>query len=130
MSQVVHATPKRPHCYPAAVPDKRPSAWWYYGRALYVSRRDYFKIYCVLMITLGIPMVLLILYFHWSFWRVAALEAGTVSLFYLGYSLLVGMYRMYGHPGQQYVKRLLDESRASHASVVADLHIGTYRHSH
>jgi SAM-dependent methyltransferase len=130
MSQVVHATPKRSHCYPAAVPDKRPSAWWYYGRALYVSRRDYFKIYCALMITLGIPMVLLNLYFHWSFWRVAALEAGTVSLFYLGYSLLVGMYRMYGHPGQQYVKRLLDESRASHASVVADLHIGTYRHSH
>ena len=32
------------HWYPASVARKRPSAWWYWGRAVYVSRRDYWKI--------------------------------------------------------------------------------------
>ncbi len=118
------------HVYPRTNPARRPSAWWYYGRALYVSRRDYFKIYCALMITLGFPMVFLALYYDWQFWKAAALGAGTVSLFYLGYSLCVGMYRMYGHPGERYVRRLLQESGTKEPAVVADLHIGTYRHSH
>lgn len=123
------ATARR-HAYPRTDPARRPTAWWYYGRALYVSRRDYFKIYCWLMFTLGFPMVFLALYFQWTFWQVAALGAGTVSLFYLGYSLCVGMYRMYGHPGRKYIQRVIDEAVASGAKVVADLHIGTYRHTH
>jgi SAM-dependent methyltransferase len=82
------------------------------------------------MAVLGIPMVFVALYFDSQFWKVTALGAGTVSLFYLGYSLLVGMYRMYGHPGKRYVKRLLQESNTTDAKVVADLHIGTYRHSY
>jgi len=116
------------HAYPRTDPARRPTAWWYYGRALYVSRRDYFKIYCALMAVLGIPLVFLGLYFDRTFLKVAALGAGTVSLFYLGYSLL-GLYRMYGHPGRKYVARLLREANTSDAKVVADLHIGTYRHS-
>jgi SAM-dependent methyltransferase len=119
---------RRWHAYPRTNPSRRPTPWWYYGRALYVSRRDYFKIYCALMAALGFPMVFLALYFDWQFWKVTALGAGTASLFYLGYSLL-GMYRMYGHPGRKYVERLVREADAAGATVVADLHIGTYRHS-
>lgn len=121
--------PRRWHAYPKTDPARRPTPWWYYGRALYVSRRDYFKIYVALMVTLGFPFVFLALYFDWEFAKVAALGAGMASLFYLGYSLL-GMYRMYGHPGQRYVRQLLIESGLKDAAVVADLHIGTYRHSH
>src|SRR4051812_11061535 len=105
---------RRWHAYPRTDPARRPTPWWYYGRALYVSRRDYFKIYCALMAVLGIPMVFLGLYFDWPFLKVAALGAGTVSLFYLGYSLL-GMYRMYGHPGRSYVARLIREAGADDA---------------
>jgi len=123
-------TRQRWHAYPRTDPARRPTAWWYYGRALYVSRRDYFKIYCALMLTLGFPMVFLALYFDWQFWKATALGAGTVSLFYLGYSLCVGMYRMYGHPGERYIRRLLLESNTKEPAVVADLHIGTYRHTH
>lgn len=119
----------RGHVYPSTTPERRPTPWWYYGRAVYVSRRDYFKIYCALMAALGVPMVFFALYFDSHFFKVAALGAGIVSLFYLGYSLF-GMYRMYGHPGRQYVRRLLQEARADDAKVVADLHIGTYRHSY
>src|SRR5438445_12130927 len=90
------ATTTRWHAYPRTDPDRRPTPWWYYGRALYVSRRDYFKIYWALMFTLGFPLVFLALYFDWQFAKVAALGAGTVSLFYLGYSLCLGVYRMYG----------------------------------
>src|SRR4051794_14497919 len=122
-------SPGRRHAYPRTEPTRQLTPWWYYGRALYVSRRDYFVIYCALMATLGLPMVFLALYFDWQFWKVAALGAGTVSLFYLGYSLL-GMYRMYGPPGRRYVRRLLREGGANEAAVVADLHIGTYRHSY
>src|SRR5437763_1550580 len=118
---------RRRHAYPRTEPGRRPTPWWYYGRALYVSRRDYFKNYWALILVLGVPMVFLALYHGLQFWKVAALGAGTVSLFYLGYSLL-GMYRMYGHPGRGYVRRLLREAGAEGAAVVADLHIGTYRH--
>src|SRR5262245_51664388 len=127
----MHAnTRRRWHVYTRTEPTRRPTPWWYYGRALYVSRRDYFKIYCALMLVLGIPMVFLGLYFDWEFWKVAALGAGTVSLFYLGYSLCFGMYRQYGHPARNYVRRLFREAGVKNVSVVADLHIGTYRHSY
>lgn len=32
------------HWYPATVAGKRPTARWYWGRAVYVSRRDYWRI--------------------------------------------------------------------------------------
>jgi SAM-dependent methyltransferase len=120
---------RRWHDYPAADPLRRPSPWWYYGRAVYVSRRDYFKIYAALMLALGIPMVVLALRFDLGFWKGTALGAGVASLIYLGYSLL-GLYRMYGHPGRRYVDKLLAAAGAADARTVADLHIGTYRHSY
>ena len=120
----------RRHFYPRTEAHRRPTPWWYYGRALYVSRRDYFKIYCALMLFLGFPMVWLALYHDLAFWKATALGAGTISLFYLGYSLVVGMYRMYGHPSRGYLSRLLDEAEVEGPVTVADLHIGTYRHSY
>ena len=123
------AASRRFHFYPRATTDRQPTPWWYYGRAVYVSRRDYFKIYLALMLVLGIPMAFLGLYYDWTFWKVAALGGGTVSLFYLGYSLL-GLYRMYGHPGRSYVSQLFQVSGAGSPPVIADLHIGTYRHAY
>src|SRR6266852_6239474 len=42
------------HWYPASVAAKRPSAWWYWGRAVYVSRRDYWRI-TKKFLAVGIP---------------------------------------------------------------------------
>ncbi|HEY7862459.1 MAG TPA: hypothetical protein VIE39_02290, partial [Thermoanaerobaculia bacterium] len=43
------------HWYPAAPAGRRPSHWWYWGRAVYVSRRDYRKIFLAFL-ALGIPL--------------------------------------------------------------------------
>lgn len=47
--------PPRRHLYPAAHADRRPSHWWYWGRAIYVSRRDYWSIARVFL-TAGLPL--------------------------------------------------------------------------
>jgi SAM-dependent methyltransferase len=125
-AQITH---HRRHFYPRAKPERQPSPWWYYGRALYVSRRDYFKIYLALLFVMGIPWVLLGWLCQWRYWLDAAFLMGSVSLIYLAYSLL-GMYRMYGHPAKGYLRRLLSEAGVQGQVTVADLHIGTYRHSY
>jgi ubiquinone/menaquinone biosynthesis C-methylase UbiE len=117
------------HVYPRTSPNAQPGPWWYYGRALYVSRRDYFKIYWLLMIFLGIPFATLALRLDYDFWKIAALQGGTVSLIYLGYSIF-GLYRMYGHPSRNYMQKLVDDSKVDDPRVVVDVHIGTYRHSY
>lgn len=117
------------HCYPRTSPERQPSPWWYWGRALYVSRRDYFKIWLALVLCLGVPMVAAGAAAGSRFWLVAAFGVGAVSLAYLAYSLL-GMYRMYGHPARQYLRRLLERAEVFGPLVVADLHIGTYRHAY
>lgn len=81
--------------FKAASPLRAPSPWWYWGRAVYVSRRDYGRIF-VGFLVLGVPMggagVLL---------GSATLLRLTVGLAALGLALLayslVGLYRMYGH---------------------------------
>ena len=62
------------HWYPASVARKRPSAWWYWGRAVYVSRRDYWKITKVFLAT-GIPLGAIGVLFHvpLAFWAAVAL---------------------------------------------------------
>jgi SAM-dependent methyltransferase len=43
---------------------------------------------------------------------------------------LHGIYRMYGPPSARYVSRLLQLGGIGDRAVIADLHIGTWRHSH
>jgi len=115
------------HWYPASVAGKRPSAWWYWGRAVYVSRRDYWKITKVFL-AVGIPLGAIGVLFHVppAFW--AAVALAEIGLLLLAYSLF-GLYRMYGHPGVRYVRRLVELGGVKGKVNVADLHIGTYRHT-
>jgi hypothetical protein len=43
------------HWYPRADAARQPTPWWYFGRAVYVSRRDYRKIFNVFAAT-GVAM--------------------------------------------------------------------------
>jgi ubiquinone/menaquinone biosynthesis C-methylase UbiE len=116
------------HWYPAADASQQPSAWWYYGRALYVSRTDYRKIF-VVFISIGIPLGLLALFTGINlFWYGAFLVAG-VGFLLLFYSLF-GLYRQYGHPAKKYFARLLRKADISGNIQLADIHIGTYRHTY
>jgi SAM-dependent methyltransferase len=115
------------HWYPASVAEKRPTAWWYWGRAVYVSRRDYWKI-TKIFLAVGIPLGAIGVLFHipLAFWGAVALaEIGVVLLAYS----LFGLYRMYGYPGVRYIGRLVDLGGVKGNVTVADLHIGTYRHA-
>src|SRR4051794_24539884 len=120
--------PRQKHWYPAAKPEVQPSAWWYFRRAVYVSRRDYSKIFLV-FIAVGIPLGVAGLVFDVMalFWVAVGLAALGVVM--LAYSL-IGLYRMYGPPARGYVRRLLDLGGVSGPAVVADLHVGTYRHAY
>src|SRR5256714_3626750 len=119
--------PIRSHWFPKVEAGKRPSAWWYWGRAVYVSRRDYWKITKVFL-AVGIPLGAIGVLFHVppAFW--AAVALAEIGLLLLAYSLF-GLYRMYGHPGVRYVRRLVELGGVKGKVNVADLHIGTYRHT-
>jgi SAM-dependent methyltransferase len=116
------------HWFPRARPEKQPSPWWYFARAVYVSRRDYRKIFLV-FVAIGLPLGLAgLLVPLWPlFW--AAVGLAGLGLVLLAYSL-VGLYRMYGHPARGYLRKLLGMGGVSGPAVVADLHIGTYRHAY
>lgn len=114
--------------YPRADAGKQPTDWWYYGRAIYVSRFDYRKIFYGFL-ALGIPFAAAGLLFHLdSLWRAAWITAG-LGFLLLGYSLF-GLYRQYGPPARRYFQRLVDGAGLGGAVKVADIHIGTYRHAY
>lgn len=115
------------HWYPAAVAEKRPSAWWYWGRAVYVSRRDYWKITKVFL-AVGIPLRAIGVIFRIPLAFRGAVVLAEIGLVLLAYSLF-GLYRMYGHPGVKYVRMLVTLGDVKGRVTVADLHIGTYRHA-
>src|SRR5438552_14352362 len=116
-----------PHWYPASNAAKRPTPWWYWGRAVYVSRRDYSRI-TKYFLAVGIPLGAIGVLFRLplAFWMAVALAE--IGLLLLAYSLF-GLYRMYGHPGVRYVRRLVELGGVEGQVTVADLHIGTYRHA-
>jgi SAM-dependent methyltransferase len=115
------------HWYPASVAEKRPSAWWYWGRAVYVSRRDYWKI-TKIFLAVGIPLGAIGVLFHIPLAFRGAVALAEIGLVLLAYSLF-GLYRMYGHPGVRYIRRLAELGGVKGNVTVADLHIGTYRHA-
>lgn len=115
------------HWYPASVAEKRPSAWWYWGRAVYVSRRDYWKITKVFL-AVGIPLGVTGVLFRIPLALRGAVVLAEIGLLLLAYSLF-GLYRMYGHPGVRYVRKLAALGDVKGKVTVADLNIGTYRHA-
>jgi len=115
------------HWYPASVAGKRPTPWWYWGRAVYVSRRDYWKI-TKYFLAVGIPLGAIGVLFHVPMAFQAAIVLAAIGLLLLAYSLF-GLYRMYGHPALRYIRRLVDLGGLRGEITVADLHIGTYRHA-
>ncbi|HYL86864.1 MAG TPA: class I SAM-dependent methyltransferase [Candidatus Angelobacter sp.] len=115
------------HWYPASVAEKRPSAWWYWGRAVYVSRRDYWRI-TKKFLAVGIPLGAIGVLLHIPLALRGAFVLAGIGLLLLAYSLF-GLYRMYGHPGVVYVRKLVDLGAVTGKVTVADLHIGTYRHA-
>lgn len=115
------------HWYPASVAEKRPSAWWYWGRAVYVSRRDYWKITKVFLAA-GIPLGVIGVLFRIPLALRGAVVLAEIGLLLLAYSLF-GLYRMYGHPGVRYVRKLAALGNVKGKVTVADLNIGTYRHA-
>lgn len=121
------ANETREHWFPGTVAGERPSAWWYWGRAVYVSRRDYWRI-TKYFLAVGIPLGVIGVLFHFplAFW--AAVALAEIGLVLLAYSLF-GLYRMYGHPGVHYMRRLVELGGVKGPVTVADLHIGTYRHA-
>ena len=115
------------HWYPASVAGKRPTPWWYWGRAVYVSRRDYWKI-TKYFLAVGIPLGAIGVLFHVPMAFQAAMALATIGLLLLAFSLF-GLYRMYGHPALRYILRVVDLGGLRGEITVADLHIGTYRHA-
>jgi ubiquinone/menaquinone biosynthesis C-methylase UbiE len=113
------------HWYPAAPAGRRPSHWWYWGRAVYVSRRDYRKIFLAFL-ALGIPLGGAGVILRLPVLLHAAIVVAGIGLLLLFYSLF-GLYRMYGHPSMTYYRKLLEQGGVRDGATVADLHIGTYR---
>ena len=117
----------RVHWFPGTVAEQRPSAWWYWGRAVYVSRRDYWRI-TKKFLAVGIPLGAIGVLFHVPMAFKAAMVLAAIGLVLLAYSLF-GLYRMYGHPGGRYIRSLVELGDVSGKITIADLHIGTYRHA-
>jgi len=118
----------RRHIYPRANPAKEPSPWWYFGRAEYVSRYDYRKSFLTFL-AVGIPLGAIGVLFKLPLFLYAAFALAGLGIAMLIYSL-IGLYRQYGHFSVQYFRRLLALADAKGPLAVADLHIGTYRHSY
>ena len=115
----------RRHWYPSAPAARRPSHWWYWGRAVYVSRRDYRKIFLAFL-AVGVPLGAAGVLLGITVLLNAALVIAGIGLILFLYSLF-GLYRMYGHPSMRYYRRLLEQGNVPDRAIVADLHIGTYR---
>jgi len=115
----------RRHWYPTAPSAQRPSHWWYWGRALYVSRRDYRRIFFAFL-AVGLPLGVAGVLLGSKILLNAAFVIGGIGLVLFVYSLF-GLYRMYGQPSMRYYQRLLEQGDVRDGATVADLHIGTYR---
>lgn len=116
------------HWYPKADANKQPSAWWYFGRAIYVSRFDYRKIF-FFFLYMGIPFGVAALLFDVQLYWIIAWSLAGIGMFLLLYSLF-GLYRQYGHPAANYFRRLLEKAGVNGKVELADIHIGTYRHTY
>src|SRR3954454_6260798 len=91
--------PRPRHWYPRAWPEVPPGPWWYWGRAVYVSRRDYGRIFLAFL-AIGVPVGGAGVLLGSATLLRLALGLAALGLALLAYSLL-GLYRMYGHPARR-----------------------------
>jgi len=116
------------HWYPKAKAGQQPTPWWYYGRAIYVSRHDYRKIFFNFL-AVGVPLGVAGLLFEEPWFLYPAYGLACVGFALLFYSLF-GLYRQYGHPAKKYFAKLLNKADVKGEIQLADIHIGTYRHTY
>ncbi|HEV2860028.1 MAG TPA: class I SAM-dependent methyltransferase [Pyrinomonadaceae bacterium] len=121
-------TMTRRHFYPRADSARQPSPLWYFGRAVYVSRYDYRRIFFKFL-AVGVPVGAAGFLLRTPALLYAAYALAALGLLMLAYSL-AGLYRQYGHFSAQYFRRLLRLGGVTDGAAVADLHIGTYRHAY
>jgi len=116
------------HWYPKAKANQEPTPWWYYGRAIYVSRHDYRKIFFNFL-AVGVPLGVtgLLLEEPWFLYPAYGLACMGVGLLLFS---LFGLYRQYGHPAKKYFRKLLEKADVKGNIQLADIHIGTYRHTY
>jgi SAM-dependent methyltransferase len=116
------------HWYPRAGGAVRPSHAWYWGWALYVNRHGFLRAFMRLSSFGAAILVGLALFANHFFLPVATLGC-TLGLVVLIHSI-VGHALVYGAPAGLYFDRLITLGAVDSASTVADLHIGTWRHSY
>jgi SAM-dependent methyltransferase len=116
------------HWYPQSGASGRPTNGWYWGWALYVNRRGFAGAFkrAVLLLT-----VLLVLAFALSQPWLAWMALGFMGLGFvvLAHSI-VGHALVYGSPSRRYFEKMLGLADVDRDARVADLHIGTWRHSY
>ena len=116
------------HWFPRAGGATRPSHAWYWGWALYVNRRGFLGALVRL-----VPLGALALGGVWVFARSSFLPLSAIALaaaiVVLLHSIL-GHALVYGRPAARYFDRLIELGGVRSPGTVADLHIGTWRHSY
>ncbi|HTF05086.1 MAG TPA: class I SAM-dependent methyltransferase, partial [Bacteroidia bacterium] len=100
----------------------------YYGRAIYVSRHDYRKIF-LNFLAVGVPLGVTGLLLDEPWFLYPAYGLACIGFALLFYSLF-GLYRQYGHPAKNYFQKLLNKAEITGKVELADIHIGTYRHTY
>jgi SAM-dependent methyltransferase len=117
-----------PHWYPRAGGATRPSHGWYWGWALYVNRGGFAGAFKRLG-PLGAGLVIAAIIFPHGWLRAAAAVAVVAGALILMHSI-IGHALVYGRPAGRYFDRLLALGGVRAPVRVADLHIGTWRHTY
>ena len=116
------------HRYPTAGGATRPSHDWYWGWALYVNRHGFLRAF-VRLAPLAVAVLVVTLLFASGWFGLVAAFGVTLALVILLNSI-VGHALVYGRPADRYFDRLLALGGVASPERVADLHIGTWRHSY
>lgn len=116
------------HWYPQAGGASRPSSGWYWGWALYVNRRGFLGAF-VRLAPIGAGLLVAAVFVSSAWLRTGVALAFAAALLVLLHSI-VGHALVYGRPAGRYFDRLLALGGVRAPECVADLHIGTWRHSY
>ena len=98
---------------------------WYWLRAVYVSRRQYY----IAVAAFAVVCVALWLTGYFTDWLGLQVAAYVIAGLGLANFLctLAGLYWMYGPPSRRYYRRMVDLGRLHGPVQIADVHVGTYR---
>jgi SAM-dependent methyltransferase len=116
------------HWYPRAGGEARPTDAWYWGWALYVNRRGFRGAFFRLA-PVGIGLLVGAIFIPSGWFRAVVTVAFVLALLVLAYSIY-GHALVYGRPARRYFERLLALGGVRTPAIVADPHIGTWRHSY